>query len=200
MLLTERGRPRLVRWISSTASSQKRVPWRPAMVRWCLNYSDRRVQARFEGDLVVASDDNLVRLAPRPKLIPARDARLRRGVLRGRTSLSAARGTWVPSGRAAWAGWCTVVSDGAVQGGVLDRFRRCRRIARWDARLAFRWIAGGIQPEYTPFQDRVARVPPRAYLTLACRRRLCMRRGFDALRTARDRDGCRSAFGCRGPC
>jgi hypothetical protein len=26
MLLTERGRPRLVRWISSTASSENRVP------------------------------------------------------------------------------------------------------------------------------------------------------------------------------
>ncbi|OLZ65598.1 hypothetical protein AV521_31675 [Streptomyces sp. IMTB 2501] len=35
-LLTERGGPRLVRWISSTASSENSVSCRPAIVRRCL--------------------------------------------------------------------------------------------------------------------------------------------------------------------
>jgi hypothetical protein len=35
------------------------------------NYSDRRFEARFEGDLVAASDDHLVRPALSPTIVPA---------------------------------------------------------------------------------------------------------------------------------
>jgi hypothetical protein len=41
-LLSWRGTPRAAWWRSATASSEKRVSWRPARARWCLGYAALR--------------------------------------------------------------------------------------------------------------------------------------------------------------